>query len=160
MVRVLFVCLGNICRSPMAEAVMRHLVEEAGLSKEIQVDSVGTAGWHAGNPPHQGTIDKLALMKISSEGIYSRQLVGEDIEKSDYIIAMDDTNTADLQEFIVAGNLVLKGKVCKLTDYLTDAKINYVPDPYYTGDFNFTYELVDECCRNLLTQIKNNMMDV
>src|SRR5690554_5601609 len=99
MIRVLFVCLGNICRSPMAEAVFRHYVEEAGLSHRIEVDSAGTGDWHIGNPPHQGTRNILRKQQISYDGIKARQVNGEDFTSFDYIIAMDEQNLQDLQPF-------------------------------------------------------------
>ncbi|HLR71253.1 MAG TPA: low molecular weight phosphotyrosine protein phosphatase, partial [Pseudogracilibacillus sp.] len=78
MIRVLFVCLGNICRSPMAEAVFRHMVKEKGLSHKIEVDSAGTALWHSGKPPHEGTRKKLDELKIPYEGMTARQILQED----------------------------------------------------------------------------------
>lgn len=155
MIQVLFVCLGNICRSPMAEAVFRNLVAEAGLSDKIQVDSVGTSGWHEGSPPHEGTMNILTEKKISSTGISSRKLIKEDLKTSHYILAMDEDNLNHLKALIKKEKLALQGKVLKLTDLLKDEKIAFVPDPYYTGDFNYTFELVEAGCKKLLEEIKN-----
>jgi protein-tyrosine phosphatase len=150
-VSILFVCLGNICRSPMAEAVMRHLVEQEGLSDKIMIDSAGTGDWHIGNRPHMGTLDKLAEHHVSSEGIYARQLQVGDQAAFDYIIAMDESNVRNsLGIFGVekAENIHL------LLDYVPELAGQQVPDPYFDGNFTLTYELVTKGCSALLARIK------
>lgn len=150
-VSILFVCLGNICRSPMAEAVMRHLVEQEGLSDRIVIDSAGTGDWHIGNRPHKGTLDKLAEHQVSSEGIFARQLQVEDRGAFDYIIAMDESNIRNsLGIFGVeqADNMHL------LLDFVPEHAGQQVPDPYFDGNFTLTYELVTKGCAALLTRIK------
>ncbi len=97
MIKVLFVCLGNICRSPMAEAVFRDLVKREGLEDKIKADSAGTGDWHIGNPPHKGTREILNENQISAEGLVARQIQSGDIEEFDYIIAMDRTNQNDIE---------------------------------------------------------------
>ncbi len=89
MKKVLFVCLGNICRSPMAEAVFRDLVSREGLEDRIEIDSAGTGDWHIGHPPHQGTRKILNENNISTEGLVARKIKIEDLTEFDYIIAMD-----------------------------------------------------------------------
>lgn len=153
MIHVLFVCLGNICRSPMAEAVFRDLVQKSNLEHKIQVDSGGTGGWHIGEAPHRGTRQILDRERISYEGIVARQVTKNDWDDFNYIIAMDDQNIKDLQKLHPENHDIV---VSKLMDFVVDAKEKNVPDPYYTGDFDFTYELVVEGCSNLLKEIKQN----
>ena len=97
MVKVLFVCLGNICRSPMAEAIFRDMVEKEGLSEKIQIDSAATSSWEHGNPVHSGTKKELAKVGIGVEGMYSRILNDDDLE-SDYIVGMDDSNMENINK--------------------------------------------------------------
>lgn len=149
MIRVLFVCLGNICRSPMAEAVMRDLIEKAKLDDKIKVDSAATSSWHIGEPPHRGTQDKLREYGISTQGIKSRQLHKHDFDQFDYIIGMDENNIRNI--YTMLGNPD-SPKIFRFLD-LTDHRMD-VPDPYYTGDFQETYNLVLEGCQALLAKMK------
>ncbi|WP_066368489.1 low molecular weight protein-tyrosine-phosphatase [Neobacillus fumarioli] len=149
MIHVLFVCLGNICRSPMAEALFRDLLKKEGLTGKLAVDSAATSSWHIGDPPHQGTLAILKKYNISSEGLVGRKLTKEDFEKFDYIIGMDETNTKDIAKITGRPS---HPKIIRLLD-LTELKKD-VPDPYYTGDFEETYRLVSEGCRALLEKIR------
>jgi protein-tyrosine phosphatase len=150
MIRVLFVCLGNICRSPMAEAVFRHMVAEEGLSDLIAVDSAGIGGWHAGERPHRGTIDVLNQHGVAHEGIRARQIRREDLETFDYIVAMDEDNLRGIQRL----RTTPKGQVFRLLELVDDMADKNVPDPYHTGNFAEVYELVTEGCKRLLDRIK------
>lgn len=150
MIKVLFVCLGNICRSPMAEAVFRHQVKQANLADKITVDSAGTGDWHIGKPPHRGTRDILKRYGISDSGIAARQVCREDFDDFHYIVAMDDMNVKDLERWFPSDRKV---EVKKMLDYVPKHAGGNVPDPYYTGNFDEVYEMVDEGCRNLLQTI-------
>jgi protein-tyrosine phosphatase len=149
MVSVLFVCLGNICRSPMAEAVFRHYVSEAGLSEQIRIDSAGTGDWHVGEPPHHGTQNKLREHGISVEGIRARQVSPADFSEFDYVIGMDDKNIRSLKSLTDAD----EAKLSRFVDWIPGTTYTEVPDPWYTGDFDETYRLVKEGCKNLLDHI-------
>ncbi|WP_027410733.1 low molecular weight protein-tyrosine-phosphatase [Anoxybacteroides tepidamans] len=151
MVKVLFVCLGNICRSPMAEAIFRDLVKKEGLEEQIVVDSAGTGNWHIGKPPHEGTQQVLTKKGIDFSGIRARQIGEKDLREFDYIIAMDVENVGNLRR-LAGYNKV--GFIGRLLDFVPDSDVADVPDPYYTGNFAEVYELIQKGCRHLLETIK------
>lgn len=148
MVKVLFVCLGNICRSPMAEAVFRDMVKRENLEDKIQIDSAATSSWEHGNPVHHGTRDKLKEVGISVKGMHSRPLNDNDLA-ADYIIGMDDSNITNIKKFIRGRKT---GEVKKLLEYAGEDRI--IDDPWYTGDFEATYRDVVARCTALLEKIK------
>ncbi|MDI3327925.1 MAG: low molecular weight protein-tyrosine-phosphatase [Alicyclobacillaceae bacterium] len=153
MIRVLFVCLGNICRSPMAEAVFRKMVEDEGLSGKISVDSAGLGGWHVGEPPHRGTRRVLEGRGIRYDGITARQIARGDLERFDYIVAMDEDNLAGLRRLDPQG--AHRHKISLLLDYAPESDVREVPDPYFTGRFEEVYRLVEAGCRGLLEHIRH-----
>ena len=137
MKRVLFVCLGNICRSPMAEGLMRAYRQEQGVP--LVVDSAATSAWEVGNPPHPGTAKILRQASIDMSGMHARQIRLEDWQKYDYIIPMDHENLADLESSAPAGH---KAKVATYLSVVPGKEAQDVPDPWYTGDFNETRDLL------------------
>lgn len=156
MIRVLFVCLGNICRSPMAEALFRHKVREAGLSDRIEVDSAGTGDWHIGKPPHEGTQRLLGQRGIDAGGLRARQVVREDYDQFDYIVAMDDSNLGNLERIFAnqAAAGARQPRIVKMLAYGPALADTNVPDPYYTGNFEAVYDLLDAACEQLLEEIQ------
>lgn len=147
--KVIFVCLGNICRSPMAEGVFNHLVRQAGLTGQIAVDSAGTAAYHVGERPHQGTQKVLQAHGVAYSG-RARQVNAADFDPAHWIVAMDSQNMADLRrEFGPHPHLH------RLLDFATEHQgVQDVPDPYYTGNFEAVYELVLDGCGGLLAALK------
>ena len=148
MIRVLFVCLGNICRSPMAEAVFTHLVNEAGLQKQIVADSAGTGDWHIGQPAHVGTLKMLTRNGIDYQG-RARLIAPEDLEDFDYIITMDDSNLKNVRRLGKG-----RARVAPLMSFAPETGVAEVPDPYYSGGFERVYELVQEGAAGLLQEIR------
>lgn len=151
MIRVLFVCLGNICRSPMAEAIFRDLVAKEGLKDQFFIDSAGLGGWHVGQEPHEGTRGILKKYNISGEGLVARRMNQDDLDEFDYIVAMDDENIAGIEQLRKEHP---QAQVAKLLDFVPDTDVSDVPDPYYTGNFEYVYELVIKGCQSLLHKIK------
>ncbi len=150
-VRVLFVCLGNICRSPMAEAIFQKLVDDAGLSERIEVDSAATSAYHVGEQAHPGTRRVLARHGITYDG-RARQLRPEDVnDDSSYLIAMDSDNAATLRQLYGE-----QPHIHRLLDFATHTPVHDVPDPYYSDNFDYVYRLVDDGCRGLLATIRAN----
>lgn len=149
-IRVLFVCMGNICRSPMAEAVFRHQVAAAGLGDRFVIDSAGTGGWHVGERPHRGTLAVLATHGIDAAGQQARQLRRGDFDEFDYILAMDAENLDDMAGFFHSAHR----RARLLLEFAPDAPTREVPDPYYSGGFEHVYGLVEAGCRGLLAHIR------
>lgn len=142
MVDVAFVCLGNICRSTMAEAIMRQRLKERGIS-DVIVHSRGTGRWNLGEPPHQGTQKILKKHHIPFDGIVSELFEPDD--DFDYIIAMDQSNVDNIKSI----NPNLKGQLFKLLEF-SNMEETDVPDPYYTNNFEGVYDMVQSSCDNLI----------
>jgi protein-tyrosine phosphatase len=162
-VRLLFVCLGNICRSPTAEGAMRSLVREAGLEEEIELDSAGTGGWHVGSPPDERATAAAAARGIALEGS-ARRVRAEDFDYFDLILAMDRSNVDDLCELARGPHERAKVRLLREFDPASGARSPEngvtddldVPDPYYgAGDgFANVLELVQAACAGLLAQVR------
>lgn len=147
---ILFVCLGNICRSPMAEYVMRHKLKQAHLDQRVKVDSAGTAGYHDGEDMHAGTAKILSQYQIDKAGFVSRKIRTQDWQQFDYIIAMDNSNLQDLHRLFPKD----PQKLFKITDLCPNLGYDHIPDPWYSGDFQQTYNLLDQCCDALLAKLQ------
>jgi protein-tyrosine phosphatase len=152
-VKVLFVCLGNICRSPMAEAVFAHLVNEADLADQFEIDSAGTGDYHIGETAHHGTLGILREKQIPYNG-RARQINAADLDYYDYIITMDDANFEDV-------NAIGKGRaeVRPLLSFAPAQELTEVPDPYYHGGFDKVFDLIHESCVGLLEHICKSTFD-
>lgn len=148
MIKVLFICHGNICRSPMAEFVMKDLVEKAGLHKEILVSSAATTTEEIGNPVYAPARKKLAEHGIGCEGKTARLMRYPDYKQYDLIISMDQENLGDMRR-ICQGDP--ESKIHLLMDYTN--RPGNVADPWYTRDFEATWRDVEEGCRGLLSRL-------
>ena len=158
MVKVLFVCLGNICRSPTADGIFRHLVEEAGLADQVLIDSAGTGDWHIGHAPDQRTAEKALLRGYDLSMLRARQVAADDYSTFDYILAMDQQNLADMQSQCPASH---QHKLDLFLNYATDTDVRAVPDPYYGGPegFDRVLDLVEAGCQGLLAHIEASMTE-
>lgn len=153
MVKVLFVCLGNICRSPTADGIFQKLVADAGLNRRISVDSAGTAGWHQGRAPDPRTVAAAAKRGFDLSLLRSRQVKSSDFNEFDYILAMDEENLGELsilRPHDYSGHLGLFLEFSQQQKYLS------VPDPYHGGPdgFELVLDLVEEASRGLLDTIR------
>ena len=150
MTKILFVCLGNICRSPMAEAIMNDLVKN---KKNIEVFSAGTAGYHNGENAHYATLEKLNQYGIDGSYLISSQLKENDYKHHDYIIAMDESNIKNIIKIFRKNST--KEQIEKSGVIIRKLLQQDVPDPWYTGDFEETYQLCLKGCQTLLKEIEN-----
>ena len=153
MVNVLFVCLGNICRSPTAEGVFRRLVETEGLSEKFTIDSAGTGGWHTGGSP-----DKRAQAVAKKRGLNlsnqkSRKISSVDFNKFDYVIAMDQQNLEDLSQMCPPDKVE---RLSLFLSYAPDLDRTEVPDPYYFGSFDAVFDMIEIASAGLLSNIRAN----
>ncbi len=160
-IRVLFVCLGNICRSPMAEAVFTHLVRQAKLQDRIEADSAGTGDYHAGSAAHPGTLGILEEKGIPYDG-RARVLNKRDLEDFDFIVTMDDQNERNVRR-LAEPSTQHRAEIKPLLSYAPEDSpvhqnwIREVPDPYFEGGFDMVFDLVSEGCRGLLAHIQSEL---
>jgi protein-tyrosine phosphatase len=149
----LFVCLGNICRSPLAEGVFRALVEAEGMEDDFEIDSAGTGSWHAGELPDSRSIRVAAAHGIQLEH-RARQVARDDLDRFDYVIAMDRDNLEDLERMARAGPVM--ARLHLLREFEPDADGDEVPDPYHEGPagFDHVYGMVRRSCEGLLQTLR------
>lgn len=148
MIKILFICHGNICRSTMAESLFTHMVKEAGREKEFLIASAGTSREEIGNPPHRGTVKKLKEMGVPVVPHRAVQMTAKDVEEYDYLIGMDRFNLRNMER--IAG-----GKKEKLRTLLSFAGSREdIADPWYTGDFDRTYEDIQKGLQAFLKTIE------
>jgi low molecular weight protein-tyrosine phosphatase len=153
MVRVLFVCLGNICRSPIAQGVFENVLRREGLEEEVSVDSAGTGTWHVGEPP-----DQRAQRSASSRGLdlstqRARRIAPEDCENFDYVLTMDEENYRAVAS-LCRGSAAVR----PFLDFATDSPETEVPDPFYGGPEGFEHvlDLVEEASEGLIADIREH----
>ncbi len=153
MIKVLFVCLGNICRSPMAEGLFKKKVKDLKLENKIYIESRATSSWEIGNPPHPGTKKILTANNIDTKGMKATKITQSDFESFDYIIGMDEENVRDL----IKMNPKLGYKVHLFLDVLENNVVKSIPDPYYSGNFEETYNHIMSAIDLWIAKFKNDL---
>ncbi len=150
--KILFVCHGNICRSPAAEAIMTTFIKQKGLENSISCDSAGIIGYHEGERADSRMIERAKRRNYNVTSI-SRQIESKDFGKFDYVIGMDSYNIAGLREIVPDEQS--KNKIKLMTDYCTKPNPGYVPDPYYDGieGFDTALNILEDACENLLKEL-------
>lgn len=153
-VRVLFVCMGNICRSPMAEGVFRKLVVEAGLQDRVDIDSAGTLDYHSGEAPDPRAVAASARRGVAIEGLRARQVGNTDCGKFDLVVAMDRGNLNRLRRMCQGGE-----EPRLLMDFATGRREHEVPDPYASGPeaFEYVLDLIEAGARGLLAEVERRL---
>ena len=156
--RLLFVCMGNICRSPAAEAVMRHLVESEGLAGRIECDSAGTIAFHTGNPPAH-RMHMAAKNRGINTGGQARQICDDDYHSFDMILTMDDENLVNVRNMAPAGGY--PAEIRPFCDSVSGSTAPEVPDPYYGGPrgFETVLDLLEDGCVSLLEHVRSQLAD-
>jgi len=154
---LLFVCLGNICRSPAADGIMHKRVEDEGLSDRITIDSAGTYGGHAGGLP-DARMRQHAMRRGYELTHRARRVESSDFDRFDMILAMDDSNYDDLMR--LAPDVASQKKIVRMVSFCTTTHWDHVPDPYYEGASGFekVLDILEDACNGLLTEIKNNRL--
>ena len=149
MIKVLFVCLGNICRSPMAEYIFKDMVKKQGLEGKFYIDSAATSTEEIGNPVHYGTRNKLEQMNIECGNHTARRITKQDYEIFDYIIAMEEQNMVNIKRIVGDDK---EQKIYKLLDFSDNPRD--IADPWYTGNFDKTYEDIKEGLEGFMKYLK------
>ena len=154
--KILFVCLGNICRSPSAEAVFTGMVEKAGLSEYFEIDSAGTSGWHAGERADRRMQGHAVKRGYNLTSLSRKFDPNTDFNHFDMIIGMDNENIQALQS--MTRNADDRAKIHKMTDFSREWNYTIIPDPYYGGDdgFELVLDLLEDSCKGLLDKLKTD----
>ena len=153
MVKILFCCYGNICRSTMAQFVLQHIVDKLGIADKVLIDSRATSDEEDGNPPHRGTVKKLNEVGIPVLPHTARQITLKDYDRFDYIIGLDAQNIRDLKTLLKGDP---NGKIYKMLSFAGDERD--IADPWFTGDFDATYDDVLRGCECFLEYLKNKRL--
>lgn len=159
-IRVLFVCLGNICRSPTAEGIMHQRLAAAGLAERVAVDSAGTGPWHVGDPPDARAVAAAAGRGYDLRHLRGRQVASTDLARFDYVIAMDEPNLGDLQA-MAGGRRELLDKIALLGDFSAEYRGLPVGDPYYGGadGFDRVLDMIERCVDGLVATLQARLHD-
>lgn len=154
--KVLFVCLGNICRSPAGEGILKKIVEEKGLSSQIVVDSAGTSGYHDGDLPDHRMRQHGARRNYKFDSI-SRKFTVHDFDDFDLILAMDDSNYSNIMR--LSPDLESQAKVHRMVDFLQKYQYDHIPDPYYSGadGFELVLDLLEDGCNGLMIELEEKI---
>jgi len=153
MVRVCFVCLGNICRSPTGEGVMRHLLDEAGIADRVEVDSAGTGAYHVGEPADSRARETARKRGLSLTSI-ARQFIATDLDTFDYVIAMDRSNLRNIERLARGSHRAQIHLLRSLDPDSARSGDLDVPDPYYEDNFDDVFDICEAGCRGLLAKIR------
>ena len=150
--RILFVCLGNICRSPTAEAVLRDLLAREAPDLEVEIDSAGIGSWHIGEPPDDRAVTAARRRGLDMSRLRARQIASEDFARFDFILAMDRANLADLRR---RAPVQYRERVRLFLEFAPDLGVEDVPDPYYGGEAGFeeVLDLAEQAARGLLSHL-------
>lgn len=155
MVKILFVCMGNICRSPMAEGVFRRLLDHAGLAGQVSVDSAGTHSYHIGAPPDTRSQATARGRGVDLRSLRARQVTVDDFAEFDYVLAMDRDNLDHLRT--LCRDAQLRQRIRLFMEFAPDLPEREVPDPYYGGPSGFerVMDLIEAAAQGLLVQLRN-----
>ena len=153
MIKVMFVCLGNICRSPMAEFVFKDYVKKQGMENDFYIESSATSNEEYGNPVHRGTVKKLEEKNIPMTFHIARKITKEDYDKFDYILGMEERNINNILRIVGDDT---ENKVLRLLDFSNNPRD--IADPWYTGNFDITYEDIVEGCEAFFEYLVNNKL--
>ncbi|MGC9456042.1 MAG: low molecular weight protein-tyrosine-phosphatase [Halothiobacillaceae bacterium] len=156
---VLFVCMGNICRSPTAEGLFRHLIEQAGLIDHVEIDSAGTHAYHVGNPPDPRAQAAARDRGIDLSMLRARQVGESDLLRFDHVLAMDEDNLAILRRIASAHGLEHKPRL--FLEYAPQLNEREVPDPYYGGDAGFArvFDLIEAASEGLIAELRRRQAE-